>query len=515
LAIATLQNIPTQYWHVRLISDATHEMERQLRAQLAQKLQTLSVSYHRQQQTGALQSKVIQDVQAIQLMAMSVFQYIPAALLTIAVALAVTAWRAPWFLLFFLATIPVAIAITRILRQPIKTRNHTLRLRIEAMSARIVEMLRLLPITRAHGIEATELQALDDRLVAMRDAAMDLDRVNAIFGATSWVVLRLLHAACLVLAAWLAFEGRFGVTPGEVVLLAGYFDALISAVVQILAVLPPIEKGFEALRSVEEVLNEPDVEPNTGKRTVDRICGELRFDRVSFTYAGGAEPAIAEFSLQIALGETIALVGSSGSGKSTAVNLAIGLLRPTQGAIYLDGMDLQTLDLRAYRNFVAVVPQEIALFSGTVRENIAYGMTDIDEAQLERAARDANAWEFIEQLPQQWETPIGENGVQLSGGQRQRLAIARAFVRQPRILILDEATASLDSASEAPIQEALARLTGRCTTLAIAHRLATIRRADRIVVLDRGRIAEIGNHSGLLAAKGSYACFHALQANAC
>ena len=512
LAIATLQNIPTHYWHVRLLSDATHEMERQLRAQLAQKLQTLSISYHRQQQTGALQSKVIQDVQAIQIMATSVFQYVPAALLTIAVALAVTAWRAPWFLLFFLTTIPAAIALTRFLRQPIECSNRTLRLRIEEMSARIVEMLRLLPITRAHGVEATELQALDKRLTAMRDAALDLDRVNAIFGATSWVVLRLLHAACLVLAAWLAFAGRFGVTPGEVVLLAGYFDALIGAVVQILAMLPAIEKGFEALRSVGEVLNAADIEPNTGKRAISKIEGELTFDRISFTYPDSKTPAICELSLHIAPGETIALVGPSGSGKSTLANLAIGLLRPTTGTIYLDGADLQILDLRACRKFVAVVAQETVLFSGTVRENIAYGAPDLDEAQLCQAADDANAREFIERLPEGWETRIGENGVQLSGGQRQRLAIARAFARQPQILILDEATASLDSASEAPIQDALARLTRRCTTLAIAHRLATVRRADRIVVLERGRIVEIGSHRELLNAGGSYAHFYALQA---
>lgn len=511
LAIAVLQNIPTQYWHVRLISDATHEMERQLRARLAEKLQQLSLSYHRQQQSGVLQSKIIQGVQSIQVLAMSVFQYVPAAVLTVLVALGVTAWRAPWFLLFFLTTIPAALLVTRWLRGPIRDRNRALRLQIEAMSARAIEMLRLLPVTRAHGLESVELQALDERLLGMRDAAMALDRADAIFGATAWVTLRLLHATCLVLAAWLAYTHRMGVSPGEVVLLAGYFDALIGAVAQILAVLPAMEKGFEALRSVAEVLEATDVEPNAGKPAIATVGGRLDFEGVEFAYPGSSEPAIRDFSLELRPGETVALVGPSGSGKSTVANLAIGLLRPTAGNLYLDGVDMQELDLRSYRRFVAVVSQETALFGGTVRENVTYGLGDVSEARLQQAARDANAWEFIERLPARWETRIGENGVQLSGGQRQRLAIARALIRDPKVLILDEATAALDSVSEALVQEALERLLGNRTTLAIAHRLATIRRADRIAVLAGGRLVELGTHQSLLARGGCYARFHTLQ----
>jgi ATP-binding cassette subfamily B protein len=204
-------------------------------------------------------------------------------------------------------------------------------------------------------------------------------------------------------------------------------------------------------------------------------------------------------------------VGPSGAGKSTLLNLVIGFLRPTQGHIYLDGQDMNALDLRTYRQFVSVVPQETILFEGTVRENILYGLQGVSERQLHQAIQDANALEFILNLPQGLDTLIGENGTKLSGGQRQRLAIARALVRDPKVLFLDEATASVDTASEALIQQALERLMNNSTTFVVAHRLSTIRKADRIVVLEKGQIVEIGNHYQLLEKNGLYARLIALQ----
>lgn len=210
-------------------------------------------------------------------------------------------------------------------------------------------------------------------------------------------------------------------------------------------------------------------------------------------------------------GETIALVGGSGAGKSTVLNLVIGFLRPTRGRILLDGVDMETLDLRDYRSWLSVVPQESILFEGSIRENVTYGMTDVPEERVRAALRDANALEFIDRLPAGLDTVVGERGARLSGGQKQRLAIARALIRDPRVLILDEATSALDSRSEALVQQALTRLVRGRTVFVVAHRLSTIRGADRIVVLDDGRVAEIGSHAELLRRGGAYAGLESAQ----
>jgi ATP-binding cassette subfamily B protein len=222
--------------------------------------------------------------------------------------------------------------------------------------------------------------------------------------------------------------------------------------------------------------------------------------------------ALHDFSLTVAPGETIALVGPSGAGKSTVLNLVIGFIRPTSGRVLADGRDMEAYDLRTYRRFVAVVPQESILFDGSVRENVTYGLRSVKEDVVVAALRDANAWEFVSRLPAGLDTPVGEKGARLSGGQKQRLAIARALIRNPRVLILDEATSSLDTETEALIQEALARLMRGRTTFVVAHRLSTVRDAHRIVVLDQGTIVGIGTHDSLLRAGGLYARLHAKQA---
>jgi ATP-binding cassette subfamily B protein len=219
--------------------------------------------------------------------------------------------------------------------------------------------------------------------------------------------------------------------------------------------------------------------------------------------------ALAGVDLSIAPGETIALVGPSGAGKSTVLNLLIGFIRPTAGRILLDGVDMAGLDLRTYRRFISVVPQEPILFDGTVSENVAFGLPDADEAAIRTALRAANALEFVDHLPEGLDTSVADRGVRLSGGQRQRLVIARALLRDPRLLILDEATSALDTRSEALVQQALARLVRGRTTFVVAHRLTTIRNADRIVVMRDGAIQEIGSHDELLRGEGPYAELHA------
>ncbi len=511
LAASVVQNIPTHYLHIKFMSAATHNMETNLRSAIARRLQQLSLGFYHQKSTGTLQTKILRDVEAIEKLTTNLFQFLPATVLTILVAIVTTAFRAPWFLGFFLLTVPAAVILVRMLRNPIRDRNHALRQQIEALSAHLIEMIKLIPITRAHGIEEAQIARIEGKLITVKQAAMQLDSINAIANASSWVTFRLFDCVCLLTSAWLAYTRQLGVTPGDVVLLTGYFDSLTNSVIQITNLLPQIGQGFESIRSVGEILECPDLEHNQGKATVNSVRGCFTFESVSFTYPHTKRHAIKDFSLHVEPGETTAIVGPSGAGKSTLLNLVIGFLRPTAGQILLDGCDMQTLDLRTYRRFLSVVSQETILFEGTVRENILYGTNHIERELLLQAIQDANAEEFIRELPQALETRIGENGTKLSGGQRQRLAIARALIRDPRVLVLDEATAALDTASEALIQEALERLMQNRTTFVVAHRLSTIRKAHRIVVIEQGRISEIGSHDQLLANSGTYAKLHALQ----
>lgn len=511
LMLSIVQNLPTHYLHVRTMSMATRQMERSLRAAITVQLQQLSMSYHYRRSTGAIQAKLLQDVEKIQRLTQDVFQFIPAALWTIAIAIMITARRAPWFLVFFVATVPAAVTIMRLLRKPMRDRNFAFRTQVETMSAHLADMIQLIPVTRAHGAEAAAIQRTQISLEGVKQAGIRLDSINAITNASTWIVLRLFNAVCLLTSAYLACTGQLNISTGDVVLLTGYFDTLTQSTAQILAVLPQMATGIEAIRSVGEVLECPDVEYNRGKQPVRQVSGSICFESVGYTYPEQSRPALQNINLKVAAGETVALVGPSGAGKSTLVSLVIGFLRPTQGCIWLDDQPMDALDLRTYRQFVSVVAQETILFEGTVRDNILYGAPAVEESQLKQAIRDAQAEEFIAQLPAGLNTLIGENGARLSGGQRQRLAIARALIRNPRVLVLDEATASLDTASEAMIQTALATLMRGRTTFVVAHRLSTIRQANRIIVLDQGRIQEIGQHQQLLQQQGLYAKLHALQ----
>lgn len=511
LGISIAQNVPTHYLYAWLMSAVMRDLEMQLRLAIARQLQYLSLGFYYQQRAGALQSKLLRDVEAIQNLTRNLWQSLPSAAITIGIAIAVTAARSPWFLLFFAATIPIAATFIILFRVPIHQRNERFRREIESLSARFAETIKLVPVTRAHAIEEAELARLSEHLEAVKQSARSLDALHAIFSSSSWAILRLFNGACLLLGAWLVYTDRFGLSVGDVVLFNGYFETLAGSVVQIAAIFPQIGKGLEAMHSVGEILEARDFEQNRGKQAIALVRGEVIFESVSYTYPGSQTPALRDFSLKVMPGETIAIVGASGAGKSTLMQLIVGFLRPSSGRLLLDGRDINELDMRTYRRFVAVVAQETILFSGTVRENVLYGCPEIDEEQLRQVARDANALEFIDALPEGFETKIGENGAKLSGGQRQRLAIARAFIRHPNVLILDEATASLDTASEASVQEALERLQRDRTTFIVAHRFSTLRHADRIVVLEKGSIAEVGDREQLLANNGIYSQLDALQ----
>lgn len=510
MALFIGQNYPLSVLFIRQLSLSVRTVETNLRMALCRRLQELSIGYHRRISAGVLQAKIVRDVENVVESTRQTFDSGMAAVTTLAGAIVITAVRVPEFLPVFAVAVPASALLVVAMRRRMTARNAAFRAQVEQMSARVSEMTHLIPITRAHALENDELDRMDRSLVGVREAGIRLDVVNGKFGALAWITFQLLSVACLVGAAWVAWTGVFDVSAGDVVMLSSYFMALTGSVTALLSLAPVVTKGLESVRSMGEVLTEPDVERNAGKTEVTDVAGAVRFEDVRFAYDDAPdEHAVDGLTLDVHAGETVALVGPSGSGKSTVLNMVIGFLAPTQGRILLDGRDMAELDLRTYRRFLAVVPQESLLFEGSVRANVTYGSPDLSDDAVRTALRDANALEFVEAMGG-LDAVIGERGARLSGGQRQRLAIARALVRDPRVLVLDEATSALDTASERLVQEALARLMKGRTTFVVAHRLTTIQGADRIAVMRDGRLVEIGAHEELVARGGAYAQLHAM-----
>jgi subfamily B ATP-binding cassette protein MsbA len=324
--------------------------------------------------------------------------------------------------------------------------------------------------------------------------------------------------AAVALAVIIAVALRDSAGRGATV---GSFVSFITATLMLLAPLKrltdinaPLQRGLAAAESVFSLIDQP-LEEDAGTIDLGRARGEVAFDHLGFSYPEAQRRALDDIHLTIRPGETVALVGASGSGKTTLANLLPRFHHADMGRILVDGYDIEHLTLKSLRANIALVSQDVVLFNDTVAANIAYGiLASVSRDDVLAAARTAHATEFIEAMPEGFDTLIGENGVKLSGGQRQRLAIARAVLKNAPILILDEATSALDTESERHVQAALEELMKNRTTLIVAHRLSTIEHADRIVVLEHGRIVEIGNHAELLAREGAYANFYRMQRSA-
>lgn len=502
MSIMIIQNVFSNYVHVYLYSKTIRNMECKLRGALVRKLQQLSISYHNSMQSGRLQSKIMRDVEQIETLSRQVFISVLSIVLNIVVALGIVVSKSLTVFFFFVITIPVAVIIMAVFKDKIKAHNRQFRKDMEETSARVMEMVELIPVTRAHALETTETTRMQYQLDNVAKSGLKLDIIQSYFSSISWVAFQVFQVLCLGFTGYLAAKGKISV--GEVVMYQTYFSSIVSQVSSVITLLPTISKGLESVNSVGDILLCYDIEENDEKPDIKNVNGNITFENVSFKYSDSDEPVLKNFNLDIKAGETIAFVGGSGAGKTTLLNLVIGFILADSGRILIDGQDMKDINLKSFRRHLAVVPQTSILFTGTIRDNITYGSEDISDEFLERVIEAANLKEFIDTLPDGLDSHITEHGSNLSGGQRQRISIARAFVRNPKILILDEATSALDSISEKQIQTAVNNLVKDRTTLIVAHRLSTIKDADRIAVIGKGGLEELGTYDELMAKKGRF-----------
>ncbi len=408
-------------------------------------------------------------------------------------------WR---LALLAVAVIPGAVLVSFVFARRVRPIYRSVRTDVEHIDGRAGETFSGIRVVRAFGRELRELLAyLIGRHTVMRKELFAHRREVFL-----WAFWGLLVAAVNVVIIWyggfLVVSGRASV--GDIMAFQWYTVLLMSPVWNIVNSFSELQRALAALERVFDVLaTEPDKPDRPSAVNAPAVVSEIRFEGVAFEYEEG-RPVVSDFDVTVPGGSVVALVGRSGAGKTTVTDLVARFHDPTRGRVLVNGTDIRDFRLRTYRDLLALVQQDVFLFDGTIRDNIAYGRHEATDEEIEAAARQANAHEFVARLPDGYATVVGERGVRLSGGQQQRLAIARAILAAPQILILDEATSNLDTESEQLIQAAMATLLAGRTTFVIAHRLSTVQRADLILLLDHGRIVERGTHEQLMAARGAY-----------
>ena len=501
LGVVLLSNLVGVFKDYRQRMLNTHVML-SLRQSLFQRLLHLPMPKLWDMKTGGILSRLTGDVDTtsglLQMALMS--PAISVIRLVIAVFVLFTLnWR---LALTALAIIPGVLLMSLTFARRVRPIYRSLRKDIEQIDGRVGETFSGIRVVRAFGREVRELaEYMLGRHTVLRKELFAYRRELVIW--TSWgLLLGVVNVVIVWYGGYLNIAGR--ATIGDIMAFQWYTFMLLNPVWQLVNTFSELQRSLAAMERVFEVLGmAPDKPDRPDAMDAPRLVEELRFEDVEFEYREGM-PVVREFNVVVPGGSVIALVGRSGAGKTTVTDLVARFHDPTRGRILLNGTDIRTYRLRSYRSLLAIVQQDVFLFDGSARDNIAYGRADATDAEVQDAARRANAHEFIEKLPQGYDTFVGERGVKLSGGQQQRLAIARAILARPQILILDEATSNLDTESEQLIQESMQELLAGRTTFVIAHRLSTIRQATIILLMENGRVIERGTHAELMAARGAY-----------
>jgi subfamily B ATP-binding cassette protein MsbA len=499
---ATALQGATSFTLTQLLSRSAQRLIAELRRKVQEHVGRLPIAYYDANKTGALVSRIMTDVEGVRnLVGTGLIEFtggIVTALFALVVLLRINA-----------ALTGMAIAILAgfmlFLRRAFRTIRPIFRERgkINAeVTGRLTESLGGVRVVKGYHAEAREASVFSLGVQRLLDNVMKALTATSLMGLAATVLLGVVGAVVMYVGARQVLAGSL--TPGSFVTFTAFLAFLVAPAFQVVGIGTQLTEAVAGLERTREVLRErPEDDDPARTAAPEEIRGHVVFDEVSFAYDPG-KPILHGVSFEARPGTVTALVGSSGSGKSTIIGLVAAFYKPAAGAIHVDGVDLASMRLDAYRTRLGVVLQDTFLFDGTIRENIAFARPGATEDEILEACRIARVDEFAEGFEKKYDTIVGERGVKLSGGQRQRVSIARAILAAPRILILDEATSSLDSESEAAIQRGLAYLMQGRTTFVIAHRLSTIRRADQILVVEAGRIVERGRHADLLALRGRY-----------
>jgi ATP-binding cassette, subfamily B, bacterial MsbA len=498
------------FWRTYLCTRVGDQVVADLRRQVYTHLLTLPVQFFAERRIGELTSRLSADVTVVYTVASSSLLELLRQLLVLSGGIIIIAATNARLTLVMLAIVPPTIAGAVLFGRYLRRLSTAVHDQLALANAVLDESLTNVRVVQSFVREEYEISRYSNAI----QAGLLLARRQALM--TGGFVAFIIFVIYGGIAAVLWYGGRLvlanEISQGEMVAFVMYTFYIAFSIGGLAEVYSQLQRARGATQRIFEILDTvPSIATTSTPATRQQRQGLVKFAQVTFCYPNIEKATLTDINLTIAPGEVLALVGPSGAGKTTLVNLLPRFYEVTAGSIYLDDQDIRQLALTDLRQSIGIVPQETQLFSGTIRENIAYGCLTATEAEIKAAAQAANAHQFIAELPQGYETVVGERGVKLSGGQRQRIAIARALLKNPQILILDEATSALDSESERLVQEALERLMAGRTTLVIAHRLATVRHADKIAVLAAGKVVAVGSHADLIEQNGLYRSLYELQ----
>lgn len=511
LLIIMLKNI-FAYLQGYLMSVAEHGLVKDLRVDLFQHLNRLSLGYFDKNRAGDLLARVTSDVTLVNQSAAAVLVDLIKHPLSIVVFLIMGVIISPWLTLLSLLVLPISGFVITRLGQSLFRRTGRLQTEMGNLMSILNETLGGIRVVKAFDMEAFETRKFSAAASVYFQRALRLSRVSKMASPVSEILAGSVGIGILYIGGMQALGGTSSLSADEFVTFLLVLFSMFSPVREVTKAYARLQEGLAAAERVFEIIDtSPEITDLPGARPVDGFNDNITYENISFEYETDL-PVLEDINMTFKRGMVVALVGPSGGGKSTMADLLPRFYDPTEGAVLVDGTDLRELTVGSLRRLIGVVTQETILFNDSAARNIAYGQESFDLEEVIAAAKAANAHKFISELPEGYDTHLGDRGVRLSGGQRQRMAIARAIMKNPPILILDEATSSLDTESEMLVQEALERLMRERTTLVIAHRLSTIQKADLIIVMDAGRIVQQGTHAELMQQEeGLYLRLHTIQ----